>query len=54
MGRLSEPIPGSQETISQCPYHTHTLMTFRVCVERPYDVYKFIGVITKGLLFNPR
>ena len=20
---------------------------------RPYDVYKFIGVITKGLLFNP-
>ena len=21
---------------------------------RPYDVYKFIGVITKGLLFNPR
>ena len=23
-------------------------------VERPYDVYKFIGVITKGLLFNPQ
>ena len=25
-----------------------------IWVLRPYDEYKFIGVITKGLLFNPR
>ena len=32
MKRVSEPIPGSQETSSQKPYHTHTLVTFRVCI----------------------
>ena len=32
MKRASEPIPGSQETNSQRPYHTHTLVTFRVCI----------------------
>ena len=28
----SEPIPGSQETSSQRPYHTDTLVTFRICI----------------------
>ena len=32
MKRVSEPIPGSQETNSQRPYHTHTLVTFIVCI----------------------
>ena len=32
MERVSEPILGNQETSSQEPYHTHTLMTFRVCI----------------------
>ena len=32
MERVSEPILSSQDTSSQGPYHTHTLMTFRVCI----------------------
>ena len=32
MERVSEPILSSQDTSSQEPYHTHTLMTFRVCI----------------------
>ena len=33
MKRASELIPGSQDTDSQGPYHTHTLVTCRVCIE---------------------
>ena len=32
MERFSEPILGSQETISRGSYHTHTLLTFKVCI----------------------
>ena len=33
MKRASELIPGSQDTNSQRPYRTHTLVTYRVCIE---------------------
>ena len=33
MKRASELIPGSQDTNSQRPYRTHTLVTCRVCIE---------------------
>ena len=33
MKRASELIPGSQDTNSQKPYRTHTLVTCRVCIE---------------------
>ena len=33
MKKVSELIPGSQDTNSQRPYRTHTLMTCRVCIE---------------------
>ena len=33
MKRASELIPGSHDTNSQKPYHTHTLVTCRVCIE---------------------
>ena len=33
MKRASELIPGSQDTNSQRPYLTHTLVTCRVCIE---------------------
>ena len=33
MKRASELIPGSQDTNSQRPYRTHTLVTCKVCIE---------------------
>ena len=33
MKRANELIPGSQDTNSQRPYRTHTLVTCRVCIE---------------------
>ena len=33
MKKASELIPGSQDTNSQRPYRTHTLVTCRVCIE---------------------
>ena len=33
MKRASELIPGNQDTNSQRPYRTHTLLTCRVCIE---------------------
>ena len=39
MERVSEPILGSQDTSSQEPYHTHTLMTFRVCIGADTNYY---------------
>ena len=33
MKRATELIPGSQDTNSQRPYRTHTLVTCRVCIE---------------------
>ena len=33
MKRASELIPSSQDTNSQRPYRTHTLVTCRVCIE---------------------
>ena len=33
MKRASELIPGNQDTNSQRPYRTHTLVTCRVCIE---------------------
>ena len=33
MKRASELIPGSQDTNSQRPYRTHTLVTCRICIE---------------------
>ena len=64
MKRVSELIPGSQDTNSQKPYRTHTLVTCRVCIEaeqplkfnqpREIQTIQVIGhLIKRGLPLGP-
>ena len=64
MKRASELIPGNQDTNSQRPYRTHTLLTCRVCIEaeqplkfnqpREIRTIQVIGhLIKRGLPLSP-
>ena len=64
MKRASELIPGNQDTNSQRPYRTHTLLTCRVCIEaeqplkfnqpRESRTIQVIGhLIKRGLPLSP-